>query len=276
MVPSVSCPVCETPLKTRPAPEVSIIIPIYMNADSLLELRRRVDSVMGNLAFAYELIFVDDACPQKSWKVLAQAARVDPRLTLVLLGRNLGQHEAILAGLHFARGGKVVVMDGDLQDPPEIIPSLLAPLNQNYDAVFAGRHGRYESLARIFSSRVYKFLLHLLARVPADAGLFVAMSRPMVDRLLAFEVSHPALVTLIGCTRLNSVSIPFQRPSRPKGRSAYNFGKRFRSGFKALFQAALFRIRPPKSSTPTLARRIALGSVKVVHFPLASDHREDA
>ena len=103
----------------------------------------------------------------------------------------VGQHAAVLAGLARARGSWAAVLDGDLQDPPEVIPQLLAAgREQGVSVIFAGRRGRYESRARLLTSVLYKRTLSLLVGVPRDAGIFVVLERPVVDRLLGM---HSAL-----------------------------------------------------------------------------------
>src|SRR5947208_9645895 len=193
-------------------PEVSIVVPVYRNADTLDELHRRVTAALGRAGARHELLFVDDACPAGSLAVLRRLAARDPRVAILSLAENVGQNRAVLAGLAHARGEVVVIMDADLQDPPEAIPALLAAL-RGPAVVFAGRPGRYESAVRLATSRALKWLLHLLSRrrIPGDAGLFVAMRRSVVERLLAFPDPDPYVVGLIGRTGLPLASIPVER-----------------------------------------------------------------
>jgi len=222
------------PPPTSQVPEVGIVVPVYRNAETLQELYRRLRHVLETEQLSYEMIFVDDACPAGSLDVLEELAQGDPRVAVLALERNVGQHRAILAGLSHAWGKCVVVMDADLQDPPEAIPDLLSKMQRGYAAVFAGRRGRYESFSRLLTSRLFKGLLHLLCGVPADAGLFVAMNRQMVERLLAFDEPRPFVVAMIGCTGLPLASIPVLRSQRPSGHSTYSFWKRFMTGCLAI------------------------------------------
>ena len=114
---------------------------------------------------------------------------------------NIGQQRAVLAGLAQARGSRVVVMDADLQDPPEAIPVLLDALSGNVSAVFFGRRGRHQSIVRHLTSRLFKTLLHMACGTPPDAGLFVAMDRRMVTRLLPIGRPGPSVLAMMGCTR---------------------------------------------------------------------------
>lgn len=228
-----------------PPPEISVVVPIYRTVDTLRPLYDRLRRVLEGHSLSFELVFVDDGCPDGSLAVLRELAASDSRVAVVALPRNMGQHRAILAGLRQARGNRVVVLDADLQDPPEAIPDLLNVMDAGAGAaaVFAGRRGRYESRLRLLSSRLFKTLLHLLCGVPPDAGLFVAMDRRMIERLLAFQVSRPFLVALIGCSGLPLASIPVVRSPRPSGRSAYNFWKRLRNACGAIAWVLAWRWR---------------------------------
>ncbi len=215
-------------------PEVSVVIPVYRNADTLSSLYQRVRQMLETQELTYEVVFVDDACPDGSLPALEELARADPRVGVLALERNVGQHRAVLAGLSCARGEWVVVLDADLQDPPEAIPALLAKAREGYAAVFAGRRGRYESPARLLTSRLFKWLLHKASGVPPDAGLYVVLNREMVERLLAMRGPSPFVVAMIGCAGLPMASIPVERSPRPGGRSAYSFRGRLRSGWRGV------------------------------------------
>jgi hypothetical protein len=148
-----------------------------------------------------------------------------------------------MAGLACAEGDAVVVLDADLQDPPEAIPLLLEGLRGGWAAVFAGRRGRYESPGRLASSRVFKRLLGGLCGVPRDAGMFVALSRPLVDRVVALRDRAPYLVAMIGCTGLPSTSVPVARSSAPGRRSSYTSLGRMRLASSALLRIPVWRLR---------------------------------
>ena len=224
-------------------PEVSVVVPVYRNVETLRELHRRLCRTLEAQMLSFEVIFVDDACPAGSFTVLDELARRDSRVAVLVLERNVGQHRAVLAGLAHARGEWTIVMDADLQDPPEAIPDLLAKGREGYAAVFAGRRGRYESFLRLFTSRLFKGLLHLLCRVPADAGLFVALNRTITERLPVLGGPKPFVVAMIGCIGLPMSSVPVARARRPIGASAYSFRARLKSAWRALVWVASWRCR---------------------------------
>ncbi|MDO8671768.1 MAG: glycosyltransferase family 2 protein, partial [Dehalococcoidia bacterium] len=222
-------------------PEITVVVPVYRNSATLRELYSRLRQTLSARQLSYEIVFVDDACPEASLDVLREIALADERVAVLVLERNVGQHRAVLAGLSQAQGQYIVVMDADLQDPPEAIPALLSKLKEGYAAVFAGRRGRYESRMRLFTSVLFKRLLALLSGVPPDAGMFVAMNRQMADSLLTFDASKPFVVAMIGCTRLPLTSIPVRRTQRHDGRSAYSSWKRFKTGCLALLSVVSWR-----------------------------------
>jgi len=177
--------------------------------------------------------------------LIDELAAVDEAIVPVHLPANRGQHRAVLAGLATASGSWCVIMDGDLQDPPEGLPVLLDRASVgDVDAVFAGRAGRYESRWRLLTGRAYRRLLSRLLPLPPDGGIFVLLSRDAVDRVLALRGPAPAVVAMIGCTGVRAVSVPVDRAARAvTDASAYTDGMRLASAFRALRWAWLYRHR---------------------------------
>jgi len=223
---------------------ISIVVPVYRHKETLRELSGRVRRAMGDNP--YEIVFVDDACPDGSLRALEDLVKGDSRVSVIALERNGGQHKAVLIGLRHAAGETAVIMDGDLQDRPEVIPELIDMMRKTgASAVFAGRCGRYESLTRLLTSRIYKRFLHILCGTPPDAGLFVAMDRRMVERLLAFDWFEPNIVAMMGLIGLPLVSVPVVRDRRVAGKSAYSARMRLGMGFSAVRQAFYHKLRLP-------------------------------
>jgi SAM-dependent methyltransferase len=152
----------------------------------------------------------------------------------LLLERNVGQHAAVLEGMRRARGRWTVVMDADLQDPPEAIPLLLAHVSLGDDVVFAGRRGAYEGPGRLASSRIFKRVLAVLVGVPRDAGMFFVANRRAIERLLHLDGPPPFVVAMIGAARLRASSVPVARQSNSATRSSYTSSQRLRSGVRGL------------------------------------------
>ena len=218
---------------------ISIVIPIYQNQDTLEELHAQLKDVL--LERPHEMLFVDDASPDRSRAILDILAAQDAHVRVIALETNGGQHRAVLEGLKNAKGSIIVTMDGDLQDSPSTIPLLIEKLQEGYEAVFAGRKGEYESSFRLWTSKIFKGLLHRICHVPKDAGMFVAMSRKMVDAVLKIEMRAPFVVAMIGLTRLPTHSIPIVRQRREGGKSAYTTWMRLKIGCGALFRSILIR-----------------------------------
>lgn len=243
------------------SPAVSVVIPVYRNAETLRELHLRLTQALAG--HAHELVFVDDGCDAGSGAVLRELATADMSVDIVELATNRGQHAAVLAGLERARGEWMVVLDADLQDPPEAIPQLLAARDLGAEAVFAGRRGDYESRFRLLTGRGYRRLLGMLTGVPADAGIFVALSRRMRDRLLELQAAapsrRPSIVAMIGRAGLPVTSVPVERASRSVGRSEYSGAKRLRVALDALAWAGVGRLnrRAPRATQVDLARHNA-------------------
>jgi len=249
---------------------VSVVIPVYKNAATLKELWDRLSSALRPLAENYEIIFVDDACPENSWKVLQELAASDPHVAALALKQNSGQQRAAYVGLVFSGGEQVVMMDADLQDPPEAIPLLLARLETGPAAVFAGRRGKYESSQRMLTSRLFRYLRHWVCRVPVDASMFVAMRREIVDALLAMEVSRPFLVEMIGCTGLPLASLPVVRSQRPSGHSAYTSWMRVRMGCARLLFSIRWRLGPKRHMAHRQEARTMVREYLGCRFPSGS------
>lgn len=218
----------------RVSPQVTVVLPIYHNKKTVAPLFERLCDVLEGASLSFEVIFVDDACPENSLAVLKRLAKEDARVAVLALAENTGQQRATFSGLRYARGTKVVVMDADLQDPPEAIPRLLSALEEGFDAVFAGRVGQYELPGRLVTARLYRTLLRLLTGLPAGAGSFVVMSDRMVRRILAFAVPSPYLTSMIGCSGLPVTMIPVRRTPRAVGQSAYSPRMRWAAARAAL------------------------------------------
>jgi len=216
--------------------DVSVVIPVYRNKETLRELHSRLCTVLA--PYEFEIIFVNDACPDGSLPVLRT---LNPAL-LVANSYNLGQHRSVLAGMVQAKGKIVVVMDADLQDEPETIPVLLQRLAKGgVHCVFAGRRGAYEAWHRLITSFVFKSILSYLTGVPRSAGMFFAADRQLVDRLLAYRDSDPFVVAMIGCTGLRVTSVPIRRQARHSGKSSYSSLGRLSIGWRAI--KLVFRLK---------------------------------
>ena len=234
-------------------PEVSVVLPVYRNRATLDELHRRLSAALAGASLSCELIFVDDACPEGSGAAIAELAARDPRVRRISLSRNAGQQRAAWLGLSAARGAWTVVMDADLQDPPEAIPALLSAGTPGVDAVLAAWRGRYEGKGRLVTSRVFKTLREMLTKYPRDAGMFLALRRPLVEEILRNDAPHPFLPSLVGLSGRRLVTVPVERAARPDGGSAYSRAARLLRAARELafiFRRRVWRLRSARPRRP--------------------------
>jgi glycosyltransferase involved in cell wall biosynthesis len=215
---------------------VSVVAPVYGNAATVEELCRRLSAA---IAEEHEIVLVDDGCPRGSWAAIEAVAAAHPVVRGIRHDVNRGQNAAVLTGVAAARGEEIVVLDADLQDPPEAVPLLLAELRgSEAAAVFGGRRGRYESPLRLLGSRVFKRTLWLLSEraLPRDAGLFLVMDRRMRGRLPLGACGDPYVLAVMGRSGLPMRSVPVTRG--PARGSAYRGRDRLRLGLRAIRQGA--------------------------------------
>lgn len=207
---------------------LSVIIPVFNEEENVVELYRRLSIVLQRLGFDWELVFVDDASHDRTPGLLRGLAAQDERVRMLSFSRNFGHQVAVTAGLNFCRGGAVVVMDGDGQDPPELIPQLVDRWQAGYKVIHAQRVSRgQERLSKRLFAFVYYRLLQRLAEVaiPVDSGDFCLLDRQVVDLLNAMPERNRYLRGLRSWVGLAQTEVAFERPPRLAGEPKYSFGK---------------------------------------------------
>jgi glycosyltransferase involved in cell wall biosynthesis len=214
-------------------PTVSIVVPVYNNSQTLRALCERITDVAAAAwpGEAVEIVLVDDASPDGAWDTISELAGDYPGVHGVRLGRNVGQHEAVLTGFSIARGRFLVSIDGDLQDPPEALPAMRAAFTDRSDLVFAGRRGRYQAWSAMLTSALYRRIVLSTIRLPRDSGMFFIITRQGCERLLDALIDRPSVIGLIAA-RLRTNSIPVERSLREQGVSSYTFRSRLRSAYR--------------------------------------------
>ena len=228
--------------------DLTLVVPVYNNAGTLERMYQCVRQVLNDEGITFELLFVNDAGPDNSLEILCNMVERYPEVLVVNMQKNVGQHVAVLHGLRFASGNCCVVMDADLQDPPEALRLLWHARTLQCKAIFAGRRGSYQSFSRMLTSRVYKGLLYYLVGLPKDAGIFVLMEREMVDALMRMPVMLPWINVMIGLSRLPLCVVPVERQLREQGVSAYSAWGRFCSAMRGIYCALSYQVwRPDKS-----------------------------
>jgi dolichol-phosphate mannosyltransferase len=204
---------------------LSVVSPVYRAEACLDELHRRLTAVLQAMDVDYEIVFVNDGSPDQSGKVLAAIAARDPRVVVLNLSRNFGQHPAILAGLEQARGEQVVVMDCDLQEAPEDIPRLLAKAAEGYDVVFARRRESQRSWFKRVTSKAWFSVINILSEFPVvpEIGTLSLVTRQVVQELLRMPNRHSHYQHLVRWMGFRQAYIEIEHGRRfDKGTSSYS------------------------------------------------------
>jgi dolichol-phosphate mannosyltransferase len=217
--------------------ELSIVIPVYNAEGCLPVLHQRLTDVLRRLTATYEIVLVDDRSTDQSWPVIVQLAKQDSRVRAYRLSRNFGQHAAITAGLRQSGGSWAVVMDCDLQDPPEDIPRLYAKALEGFDVVLARRSQRRDSLFRRLTARFYFALLGLFNQTPLEHeyGSFSIISRKVINACLAMQDRARHYLFLLRWLGFTVGSIDYEQAERFTGRSGYTLTRLIHHAFDGIF-----------------------------------------
>ncbi len=209
-------------------PKYSLIIPIYNEEETIPELYRRVSAVMDSLDDSVELILINDGSRDQSLNLMRELQERDARVCYISFARNFGHQAAVTAGLNFARGQVIVVLDADLQDPPELIPKMIESWQAGYHVVYAQRTKRKkESWFKRLTAYVFYRLLRQLADVdiPADTGDFCLMDRQVVDVLNSMPERNRYIRGLRAWIGFRQTAVKFERDPRFAGEVKYTFKK---------------------------------------------------
>ena len=210
--------------------EISVVIPVYGCKAAIPELCQRIKDAVSPITEDFEIILVEDHCPQNSWEAIVPQCRQDSRVKGIRLSRNFGQASAIAAGIDECSGNWVVVMDCDLQDPPEAIPQLYNKAQEGFDVVFARRNDRKDSkLTLAFSRAFYRVYSYFVdAKVDPQIGNFSIASRTVIDNFRKMREHSRAYQLFISWLGFNQTAIDIESQERHSGKSSYNFRKKLR------------------------------------------------
>ncbi len=202
---------------------ISIVIPIYNEAENLPSLIERLENSLESVV-SYEVIFVNDGSSDQSADIVLDHRQRNARLKMINFSRNFGHQQAITAGLHFAKGDAVIVMDGDLQDPPEILPLMIERWKEGWEVVYAVRRRRKENMAkRTAYFLFYRFLNRLSPiHIPVDSGDFAIMDRRIVDLLNQLPERNRFIRGLRGWLGFRQTALEYERSARYAGQSKYS------------------------------------------------------
>ncbi len=214
-------------------PHISVVSPVYKAENIVAELVKQVREAVSSITKDFEIILVNDASPDNSWDKIVAECATDSRVKGINLSRNFGQHYAITAGLSYAKGDWVVVMDCDLQDRPDEIPNLYHKAQEGYDSVFAQRKDRSDGVVKKTFSKVFYRIFSYLTETRQDSSVanFGIYHRKVINAILEMHDQirfFPAMVQWVG---FKKYYLPVQHSERYEGKSSYNF--------KGLFRLAL-------------------------------------
>ncbi len=205
--------------------KLSAVIPVYDEESVLPEFHRRLTAALERQGWPYECIYVDDGSRDHSLRILRTLAAADPRVVLLSLSRNFGHQAALTAGLDYASGDVVAVLDADLQDPPELIPTMCQRLEDGFEVVFAIRSSRQEGFVKRFCYRAFYFLLSRIAEVDIhpDAGDFCIMDRRVVEVLREARERNRFVRGIRSWAGFRQTGLEYDRPARQAGESHYSW-----------------------------------------------------
>lgn len=216
---------------------ISVVAPIYNEIDNLPELYRRVCQVLDSTGDTWELVLVDDGSSDGSTERIKELAAADPRVRPVIFARNFGHQIAITAGWDFARGEAVVVIDSDLQDPPEVILDLVGKWREGYEVVYAVRAEREgESWFKLWTASLFYRMIYRITdvKIPLDTGDFRLMDRKVVDVMKTMRERHRFPRGMSAWVGFKQVGVKYRRAPRAAGETKYPFRKMFKLALNAI------------------------------------------
>lgn len=229
-----------------PSPIYSIIAPIFNESGNIPDLYIRLRDVLDSTGESWELILIDDGSTDDSADLIRDYANQDARVKPVLFARNFGHQIAVTAGLDYSRGGAVVIIDSDLQDPPEVILDLITKWKEGYEVVYAVREEREgESWFKLFTAALFYRMISSITdvNIPMDAGDFRLLDRKVVDVLNQMREKHRFLRGMSSWVGFRQTGVPYRRVARQVGETKYPFRKMFRLAINAITSFSYFPLQ---------------------------------
>lgn len=227
-------------------PVISIIAPVFNEFEILPELHRRVAAVMDALGEPWEMLIVDDGSSDGSTERIRELAASDQRVRPIIFARNFGHQIAVTAGLDYARGDAVVIIDSDLQDPPEVIGEMVAKWREGYEVVYATRAEREgESWFKLFTASIFYRMIFRITdvKIPLDTGDFRLMDRKVVDVMNTMRERDRFLRGMSAWVGFRQVGVPYKRAARFAGSTKYPFKKMLKLALNAITGFSYFPLQ---------------------------------
>jgi dolichol-phosphate mannosyltransferase len=232
------------PVNLRPT--LSLVIPIFNEEETIPELHARLAAFLAALNVTWEVVFVDDGSKDSSLRLLKELAAVESRYRLVSFARNFGHQIAITAGVDYAEGRAVVVMDADLQDPPEVVRDMLAKYEQGYDVVYGVRSRRLgETIFKKFTAAAFYRLMRGMTGIdlPVDTGDFRLMSRRVVLTLRSLRERHRFVRGMVAWVGFKQTSVHYERQGRFAGETKYPLRKMLKFAIDGITSFSIVPVR---------------------------------
>jgi len=250
--------------------DISVVIPMYGCKAAIRELHQRLVKTLEQITEDFEIIMVNDACPQNSWEVIEEICKEDRRVKGIEMARNFGQIKAITAGLDYSTGDWVVVMDCDLQDRPEEILNLYNKAQEGYDVVFARRANRKDSPLKVFVSKIFYKIYSFASDGNYDPAIcnFSISRRVVIDNYCKMRELHRAFVIYVKWLGFRQTAIDVEHNERYEGKSSYNMKKRMKMAGEILTSQSdkLLRFTVSFGFLMTLASFIAIIVLIIRYF----------
>jgi dolichol-phosphate mannosyltransferase len=258
-----------------PLPDLGIVVPLYNEEEVFYELRTRLQFLLARMAtLKVEVVLVDDGSRDGTPALIAELCQADPRFRGVLLSRNFGHQLAVSAGLQHVRGKYVAILDGDLQDPPEILPDFLDKAREGYDIVYGVRRQRKESALKRSCYWLFYRLMRKLAphEIPLDAGDFCIMSARVVSLINAMPERHRFLRGMRAWTGFRQVGFPYERQPRAAGSPKYTLSKLLGLALEGIFTFSEVPLRLATYLGLAVAGAALIWALVIVCWRLFSDN----
>jgi len=224
--------------------DISVIIPVYNEEENLPELYRRLTDTLAP-AGKYEIIFVNDGSSDKSVEIIKGLNESDAHIRLINFSRNFGHQAAITAGIDYSRGRAVILMDADLQDPPEVLTKMISLWKEGNEVVYAVRQNRKEFFLKRTAYFTFYRLLQFIANIdiPLDSGDFCLMDKKVVDQLKALPERNRFLRGLRSWVGFKQTALPYERDARHAGATKYSFRKLVKLALDGIVSFSSFPLR---------------------------------
>jgi dolichol-phosphate mannosyltransferase len=258
----------------QPEHRLSVVVPCFNEAEGIEHAHRRIGAALAGLGASLQLVFVDDGSTDSTWQKLRALSQADARVTAVRLSRNFGHQYAISAGLDYAQGGYVAILDADLQDPPELLPRMLELAQQGFDVVYGRRIRRDgESAFKKLTANLFYRLLDRLSdsEIPRDAGDFRLMSARVVEILRGMPERDRFMRGLVSWLGFRQTALDYEREPRHHGRSKYTLGRMLRLALTGITSFSTAPLRACLYLSYLLFALSMLGIVYVLWSWLALD-----